>query len=73
MNILFLTLLDFESIEEHNIYTDLLRKFSQYGHNIYAISPVERRKKQNTRLIKENDVTILKLKIGNTQKTNIIL
>ena len=72
MNILFLTLLDFESIEEHNIYTDLLRKFSQYGHNIYAISPVERRKKQNTRLIKENDVTILKLKIGNTQKTNII-
>ena len=72
MNILFLTLLDFESIEEHNIYTDLLRKFSQYGHNIYAISPIERRKKQNTHLIKENDVTILKLKIGNTQKTNII-
>ena len=72
MNILFLTLLDFESIEEHNIYTDLLRKFSQYGHNIYAISPIERRKQQNTHLIKENDVTILKLKIGNTQKTNII-
>lgn len=72
MNILFLTLLDFESIEEHNIYTDLLRKFPQYGHNIYAISPIERRKKQNTHLIKENDVTILKLKIGNTQKTNII-
>ena len=63
MNILFLTLLDFESIEEHNIYTDLLRKFSQYGHNIYAISPIERRKKQNTHLIKENDVTILKLEI----------
>lgn len=72
MNILFLTLLDFNTIYERNIYTDLLREFAKHGHNLYVISPVERRKKQNTELIKNDNAKILKLKIGNTQKTNII-
>ncbi|MCI8729801.1 MAG: glycosyltransferase family 4 protein [Lachnospiraceae bacterium] len=72
MNVLFLTLIDVESIEERNIYTDLLREFVKNGHRIYLISPVERRKKQNTYLISEFNSIILKLKIGNIQKTNII-
>ena len=72
MNVLLLTLLDFNSIDEHNIYTDLLREFAKHGHIIYVISPVERRKKQKTKLLREEKATILKLRIGNTQKTNII-
>ena len=72
MNILFLKLLDFDSIDERTIYTDLLREFATHGHNVYAISPVERRKKRNTYVISSEKVTILKLKIGNTQKTNIL-
>lgn len=72
MNILFLTLLDFNSVDERNIYTDLLREFSKYGHNLFIISPIERRMKTNTKLLKTDKATILKLKIGNTQKTNII-
>lgn len=72
MNILFLTLLDFNSIDERNIYTDLLREFYKNGHSVYVISPVERRKNQETKLLKTDKATILKLKIGNTQKTNII-
>jgi glycosyltransferase involved in cell wall biosynthesis len=72
MNVLFLTLLDFNSIEEHNIYTDLLREFTKRNHKVFVISPVERRKNQKTRLVKEDNATILKLKIGNTQKTNLI-
>lgn len=72
MNILFLTLLDFNSIDERNIYTDLLREFYKNGHSVYVISPVERRKNQETKVIKTGKATILKLKIGNTQKTNII-
>lgn len=73
MKLLFLTLLDFDSIEEHNIYTDLLREFYRHGYDVYVISPVERRKKQDTVYL-EPDARqhILKLKIGNTQKTNII-
>ena len=42
------------------------------GHSVYVISPVERRKNQATKLLKTDKATILKLKIGNTQKTNII-
>lgn len=73
MNILFMTLLDFDSIDERNIYTDLLRKFYKEGHAVYIISPVERKKKTDTRILKFDDrLCILKLKIGNTQKTNLI-
>ena len=72
MNVLFLTLLDFDSLDVRNIYTDLLREFAKHGHNLFVISPVERRKNQETRVIKTEKATILKLKIGNTQKTNII-
>lgn len=72
MNVLFLTLLDFDSLQESNIYTDLLREFIRNGHSVYAISPVERRKNQKTHLVKEKNATILRIQIGNTQKTNII-
>lgn len=72
MNVLFLTLLDFDSLQEHNIYTDLLREFVKHGHKVCVISPVEKRKGIKTHIIKEKNVRILKLQIGNTQKTNII-
>lgn len=72
MNVLFLTLVDFDSIEEHNIYADLLREFRRNGHKIYAVSPVEKRKGRDTYLVEEQDSTILRLKIGNVQKTNLI-
>lgn len=72
MNLLFLTLLDFDSINEHNIYTDLLREFCNHGHKVYVISPIERRSGKQPRIIHGKNSTILKLRIGNTQKTNII-
>lgn len=72
MNVLFLTLLDFDSLDERNIYTDLLREFSKQGHILYVISPVEKRKKQETRLLHTDNSTILKLKIGNIQKTRLV-
>lgn len=70
MNLLFLTLLDFKSYNERNIYCDLLREFVKKGHNVYCISPTERRNEVQTHF--EEDGHILKLKIGNTQKTNVI-
>ena len=72
MNVLFLTLLDFSSIDERNIYTDLLREFYKNEHSVYVISPIERRVKQETRIIKTDKADILKLRIGNIQKTNVI-
>ena len=62
MNVLFLTLLDFDSLDDRNIYTDLLREFVKHGHNLFVISPVERRKNQETNLLKTDKAMILKLK-----------
>ncbi len=70
MNILFLTLCDFQSFNDRNIYCDLLREFIKYGHEVYCISPTERRNGIKTHF--KEDGKMLKLKIGNTQKTNII-
>lgn len=88
-NILFLSLIDFESLSERNIYTDLLREFLRHHHKVYVVSPMEKRKGKETCLIfdespdkgtdmdnpevaDENDCQILKVRIGNTQKTNMI-
>jgi glycosyltransferase involved in cell wall biosynthesis len=71
MNILFLTLLDFETIQINNIYTDLMREFEKNNHKIYIVSPTEKRKNQKTYLIDNKNCKILKLQIGNIQKTNI--
>ncbi len=72
MNILFLTLLDFSTLDDSNIYTDLMREFIKNEHNLYIISPTEKRKKIPTHLIDNKSYKILKLQIGNTQKTNFI-
>ena len=44
MNIIFLTLVEINSIEERGIYQDLLRKFRNEGHDVTIVTPVERRK-----------------------------
>lgn len=72
MNILFLTLLDFDTLNQSGIYTDLLRKFAREKHHIYVISPAERRTGKKTQVLKEKNAMILKIKIGNIQKTNLI-
>lgn len=78
MNVLFITLLDINSIYEHNIYSDLMREFAKHGHDVSIVSPIERRMGKKTYLVNEsvaeyeNNVHILKLKTGNIQKTNFI-
>ena len=72
MNVLFLTLVAISSLEERDIYTDLLREFTRNGHAVYVISPVERRHRQKTHMIREKNATILRLRTGNVQKTNLL-
>lgn len=73
MNILFLSLNKFWSIEEKGIYTDLLREFIKNDHKVYILSPIERRDNVDMpQIIKENDSIIYKVYTGNIQKTNII-
>ena len=72
MNVLFLSLIDFNTFEEKNIYSDLLREFIRNGHKVCCISPAEKRTGEETHLLKFGKSSILKLKIGNTQKVNFI-
>jgi hypothetical protein len=72
MNILFLTLSRIESIQDRGIYTDLIREFSKYGHTVFIVSPIERRFKQQTKLVLKDNVNILNIKTLNIKKTNFI-
>lgn len=72
MNILFLTLIKIDEISERGIYTDLIRKFRDEGHNVYVTTPIERRFDKKTELILQDNVTILRVKTLNIQKTNVV-
>ncbi|WP_293879908.1 glycosyltransferase family 4 protein [Sphingobacterium sp. UBA1498] len=72
MNIVFLTLVEINSIEERGIYQDLLRKFRDEGHSVTIVTPVERRRNIATNFKKKDGVEILQVKTLNIQKTNII-
>ena len=72
MNIIFLTLVEINSIEERGIYQDLLRKFRDEGHDVTIVTPVERRKGIATNFQEKEGVSILQVKTLNIQKTNIV-
>lgn len=72
MKILFLSLINIKSIEEKGIYTDLIRQFVNGGHQIYVVTPFEKKLKKQTQYVIENDVHFLKVRIGNITQNNII-
>ena len=73
MNILFLTMSSgMAKISESGIYTDLMRKFRNEGHDVYIIHPNERRTGRPTEMKFENGVHSLGVKTLNVTKTNII-
>lgn len=72
MNILFLTIDRIKDISDRGIYKDLMRKFRDEGHNLFIVTPSERRYHEKTKLIQSNNVTILSIKTLNIQKTNAI-
>ncbi|AIY06294.1 hypothetical protein Plano_2329 [Planococcus sp. PAMC 21323] len=70
MNILFLSIGKLNNIEDRGLYTDLLREFRDNGHQMYIVSPREKRVNKPTEFISENGVNFLKVKIGNITKVN---
>ncbi|WP_120232056.1 glycosyltransferase family 4 protein [Chryseobacterium sp. AG363] len=72
MNIMFLTLVKINTLKERGIYQDLMREFSQHGHYLYIVSPVERCENQETKVKKEGNTVFLNVKTLNIQKTNFI-
>lgn len=73
MNVLFLTMSPgLKNIETSGIYTDLMRKFRDEGHEVYIMYPRERRTGLPTALQHEGMVHALGVKTLNVIKTNII-
>ena len=72
MNVLFLTMVQMLDINNHGIYTDLMRKFAQEGHELYIATPLQRRTKLSTHIQNNANVHILGIKTLNVTKTNVI-
>lgn len=72
MNILFLTMNPFTSIEMHNIYSDLMKEFIRHGHRPYIVTPREKKSGEQTELLDYSDHSILKVQIGNTSGVSLI-
>ena len=72
MNILFLTIGSMGDIEQHALYTDLLRQLRNAGHSIYSVSPHERRTGKSTEYSHYGRYHALKVKTGNLTKCGLI-
>ena len=71
-NILFATLVDINSLTESGIYQDLMREIIALGNKVYIVSPAEKRHNKPTGFFPEEYGGILKVRVGNIQKTGKI-
>ncbi|SEV94642.1 Glycosyltransferase involved in cell wall bisynthesis [Chryseobacterium wanjuense] len=72
MNVLFLTLVKIDTLQQRGIYHDLMREFSAHGHNLYIVSPLERRENKKTCIKTDGNTKFLNVKTLNILKTNFI-
>ena len=72
MKLLFLTIVRIKEISERGIYTDLIRKFRDEGHEICVACPSERRHNQQTSCSNNEGVKVLNIWTLNVQKTTLI-
>lgn len=72
MRILFLTLFNINNINERNIYPDLMRELRDQGHEVFIVTPSERKLNQKSNIVSSNGITLLKIKTLNNQNTTLI-
>ena len=72
MKLIFLTMSNLKDVEHPGIYGDLMRKFRNEGHQLYIVSPRERRSGERTNLKEVDGVHILGVRTLNLQKSSII-
>lgn len=71
MNVLFLTMVKAD-VKQRGLYNDLMRRFRDEGHEVYIVSPCERREGKPTHVAHEDGVHTLRVKTLNVQKTNVV-
>lgn len=72
MKILFITIGAVYNFNNSGAYTDLLKCFAREGHEVFVVGAIERRIAQQTNISVENGINVLRVKIGNITKTNLI-
>ena len=72
MNVLFLSMVKTSTLNGGGIYADLLSVFAENGHNVYVVTPVQRREGQATTLTHDGNAHFLTVRTGNLQKVNLI-
>ena len=72
MNVLFLSISPLPHISSHSISLDLIHEFIRNGHKVYAVCGNERKNNAETTLSEEAGCTVLRVKIGNNKKANLI-
>ena len=72
MNVIFVTVSNINDLKTKGIFPDLMNKIRNEGHQLYIVSPSERKIGQDTHIIDIDGVKILKVKTLNIQKTNVI-
>ena len=71
MNVLFLTLIPIMDLRVRGIYTDLLSCFEKNGHQLYIVSPIERRVRETGSCTHSGGAHYIRVKTLNIQKTNL--
>lgn len=72
MNVLFLSIGKLDDLTSKSLYPDLLRKIKDEGHELYVLCSRERRLNLKTECKIEYGIHVLRLKVGNITKTNLI-
>ena len=72
LNILFLTTGRINDVEEHALYTDLLRTLRDRGHCVYTVSTHEKRVGKPTALTEESGIHTLRVRTGNITKCGLL-
>jgi len=72
MNVLFLSISAIPPITQHSITLDLVHTFLEKGHKVWVVGALERRENADTYLAEEMGCQVLRVKIGNNKKANLI-
>jgi hypothetical protein len=72
LNILFISLIAIEDINQRHLYADLMRYFVTKGHYVSIYTPVERRNKKSLSTKEGEGYKITRVKTLNIQKTNLL-
>lgn len=71
MNILYLSLGEFDSFESGSVHIDLMKKFAE-NHNVFLVCKNEKRNCEETRIDVIDGINILRIRTGNIKNVSLI-